>query len=582
MNIKILQDTEAFSYKKETKKRNYKGEIITELYVISNFIIIPLYTVECKDIVYYHSILTLVKDNIKISKNIIFSSTDFITIKSFKKRLSENDFGVFFIGTDSDLSIIQKIVSDSSPKKLIGIDYLGLINNDGKWEYVDKTTKNEKFIVREDVFIDYSIGEELTNDEDMKILYENLFSFNSEEIVFPVLCSITNCFLHSRLKNLGIKTPIINFCGEAGSAKSSTLENIVSPFFGEIIADSASKLKEFASLRIESESNLFPHFIEEYKENNMTKYRIDLISSIIRSIYDGHSIKRGNSDQSITNYILKSPLFLIGETGFVETAVKERLLLIMFSKRTLNIENKKCFFELKKNRNLLKKIGNLLLAETLKIDDAFLFGKFMTYGKILENDDIPERIKNNIVVSSLSYELLKNAFSKYNIQIKENIIDIIRNSQTKFNLDFQSKNKSMLENTLEIISTMMEREVLIKDQDFYISENELVLKARQVYHKLTKYMNDHKLFDEICIRESDFRNQIKNTDFYINRENKKIYGKSVRGIFLDLTKMIHLDFCLSNDLDPKTFIKSVDMNEKQYIKSEQEGKQIDLNEFNFQ
>lgn len=580
MNIKITKCVKSYSYRKRTIKRGYKGESIEENTVISNFVIEPLYTVICSDIVYYHAELISLKNDKKIAIPIILKSTDFITIKNFKNRLSKNDYGTYFIGTDNDLSIISKYISDESPKKMEGLNYVGLIKNNDKWEYVDKTTNNEKFIVSDNVFIDKTISLDVPDLEEMKLLKENLFSFNHEQVVYTVLCSVTNCFLHARLKNLGIKTPVINFAGEAGAAKSSTLENIVSPFFGEIIADSASKLKEFASLRLESETNLFPHFIEEYKEHNMTKFRIDLISSIIRSIYDGHSIKRGNSDQTITEYILRSPLFLIGETGFDETAVKERLLITFFAKKTLNRENKKAFDVLKNNNNILKKLGRLLLNESLQIEDFELFDKYNYYEKYIAIEEIPDRIKNNIIVSCVSYELLKKSFAMYGIKIEKNIIDIINYSQKNFNLNFQKRTKSVIENTFEILSTMIERKYLTPSDDYYINDNILILKTMQVYHKLTKYASEHKITEEIYPKKSDFINQVKQTNFYIDKDTTKICGKSVRGLFLDLTKMIDLDFCLTNNLDPKLLIKSV-FSEKQYEKAEKDGKQLDLNEFDF-
>lgn len=580
MNIKIIQDIESTSYKKETTKRGYKGELIQEISTISNFLINPLYTVICENIVYYHSEILILKNKKLISKKIVFSSSDFITVKSFKKRLSENDYGVFFIGTDNDLSIINKFVSEKSPKKMTGLNYIGLIKNNNSWEYVDKTTNNNLFIVSENVFLNHSFNDEYPSLQEMKLLAKNLFNFNSEEIVFPVLCSISTCFLHARLKDLGIKTPVTNFSGEAGSAKSSTLENIVSPFFGDIIADSASKLKEFASLRIESESNIFPHFIEEYKEHNMTKYRIDLISSIVRSIYDGHSIKRGQSDQTINEYILRSPLFIVGETGFDETAVKERLLAILFSKKTLTIENKFSFFELKRNKEILSKLGKLFLDITLNLNDNEIIDRYNYFENLLINEDIPERIKNNIIVSCLSYGLFISSFEKYNLKIKKNIVDIIVYSQKNFNLAFKKNTKTILENTLEIISSMIEQKKLISGEDYFIKDNMCIIKTMQVYHKLTKYIGEHRILDEVYGKKSDFINQIRYTDFFIEKETDKIYGKSVRGLFLDLTKMIHLDFCLSNNLDSSAFIKSIP-SEKEYIKTEKEAKQIDLNEFNF-
>ena len=80
-------------------------------------------------------------------------------------------------------------------------------------------------------------------------------------------------------------------------------------------------------------SNAIPLIFEENKSARMSQRQQSQISSLIRETYNAFEGQRGRPDQTIRVYRYQAPVCIVGETGFSEPAVLDRVVLVRLSKK---------------------------------------------------------------------------------------------------------------------------------------------------------------------------------------------------------------------------------------------------------
>lgn len=548
MKFDIEINLDNFFYEKITHRKNQKSEYITEKAFISNFIMEAKKIVKSDNNIEIHvEFCRKIGEKIK-KNNLVFDIDDFQDSRSFRKKINRQYINYEFTGNDLDIEKIKAQLGNTCPIMKTGLDYTGLVKDKETWKYIDKNTQDEKYLT-----LNTNVTNETFNVEDipteiqLKEISKLLFSFNDDIIVYPVLAISIKSILHERLKNVGIKVFNGNLTGESGSGKSTTFETIIQSINHSETAEISANIKEFATMKEMSSSNIIPCNIEEYKEHTLSKNRILFISSMARSAYDGHQTKRGRIDQGINKYQMKSDLNIIGETSFDETAIKERSMIVIFSKKRLNkefIENMK---QLKRKKNILVKLGNLVLSKVLSIRDKYLLEIYDKYKKLSE--DMPDRIQSNIAVSMICYSILFDIFNPiYEMKSFDEVFKILQDGQKKFNQNEISSN--IIESTFEIFSIMIENKILNEKEDFVIKRdlNQFCLRLTQTYNKFTKYIKEFNIQTELYLKKSSFANQVEQTDFFIDknksiRDKDWVHNKEVQKCYIfDLEKLQRLDF----------------------------------------
>jgi energy-coupling factor transporter ATP-binding protein EcfA2 len=505
-------------YQKHTLKEG-KDKPIEDTTIISNFVICPIKCIRCRDTLEYYVIFKYINNGKVHEKELVFDISAFQDSKTFRK-IASKQYAIFeYVGTDIDLEKIKTMMATECTKELIGVEYTGLIKNDNKWIYIDKNTEDQNLFLEKDNIINdtFDLNNVPTKDDLLKIAAP-LFNFNISEIVYTMLAICAKSFLCARFKDLKFKTPIGNLTGESGSGKSTTIENILQPIChhsesGEV----AASAKEFVIFKMLSSSNIIPMIIEEYKEHTMKDQTISLISNILRSSYDGHMSGRGRMNQTINKYTIRGSLNIVGETSFEDTADKERSMVLIFSKLFHNDTFLKNMDILSENQDILLSLGNLILKKTLEmLDDRIIeiYENAINHIKI----KLPSRIKHNCAISTVCYSIFYEIFKDI-VDIKDlnSATDIIVKSQLDFNLEGREKTKSVIDNTFELFSVMIEQGLLIEYTDFVIKNDDFCIKLRDSYHKLTKYIRDFNIKTEYYQNYDTFRKQVERSEYIIKK-----------------------------------------------------------------
>ena len=278
-----------------------------------------------------------------------------------------------------------------------GLDYVGLFKMDGEWVYVgtDGAIDRKGNQIRSVISITEDnealrsgiLDTPMIKKSELKEISVDLFRFNTYERTINILGWVGACFLKERLRQRKIKLSHLVIAGGAGSGKSETLEKIIQPIFGlQGSGIWCSVITKFSTLKSTSSTNLLPVIFEEYKPHKLSKIELDLISGTLRSTYDYQTSQRGRADQSVVNYMRRSPICLVGESSFDETAIKERTVDVQFAKSDRTAENTKSYRYLAKHEDQLNSLGKALLLLVMNMSDEAL-DELIQQSKVFEKLD---------------------------------------------------------------------------------------------------------------------------------------------------------------------------------------------------
>jgi len=525
----IFIDIDHYRYIKNVNKDNNGDVTSVDCEEITNFIL------DIKEFVTFEEsnmseLKIVLKNNKGKVSNRTMLSSDFTDSKSFKSALAKIDVDFTFLGSEMSFKYFRINIFDKEFKRKIGIDRIGMFKDeDGKYIAFDSETNlnsnvefSDKFVVS-DKFKEIEsniLSKNFISDNEFDQICSSMFKFNELSKCVAIWGFVGACFLKPRLNDLKIKIPHLQLIGEAGSGKSATLENIIMPLFdlNKNNTNSSTCITKFSLIKSISSSNVMPSVLEEYKPYKMPKNIIDIISSLLRSTYDGHTIKRGKTDQGVNSYRLTAPIVLIGECGIDETAIHDRSMIVDFSKIFHTEEFKRCFLHLKKNDNVLSNLGKSLFIEALKIDSEELKEIYYKHLAKIEDFEINSRQLEGIAVLMTGLELFDKVIPNFLDQCylkEEELYNLFINQK-------EEKTKSIVENTLEIYDRVGNLE---KGWHFDIKNTKdgecFVLDVKNTYDKVKKYCAEHKIDDEILTRQQ-FTKQLMNSKYFVKYSNCKM------------------------------------------------------------
>lgn len=476
---------------------------------------------------------------------------------AFKKSLNEL---LIFSGRDFELEQIKALILRKEFPTKMGFECSGFHYVNNEWIFVSgKGAINEKLEVLEDIvllksneILDTSLlNYEPIAKEELENLSDKLFKFNELGKSATILGSVAAMFLKEKLFQEDIKFHHLLTIGEAGSGKSQTTEHVIIPLLGMNLCILASdKVTKFSLERISSSSNFLPCILDEFKPFHMTNSKVDIISDFLRNVYGCITVLKGKSDLSLNEYVLNSPVILIGEDFINETAITERSLKLAFSKLdSLETSRSDAFKFLKANSELLKKLARALLNEALKFDSKSLKNIHDKYEKAILKEISTDRVRNSIANCLCGITLLNRVYKSLNLDItitghkeKEIITAIVKTAYVDL-LDENNNTKSAVDQIIETFDTMADAKLLARDYDYKIIDGyRLILHLKRIFYHIE---NEERIKLELSQRE--FSRQVKKQPYCINSQASVRLNTDKRGVAstkietcleLDINKMI--------------------------------------------
>ncbi|WP_069649772.1 hypothetical protein [Caloranaerobacter ferrireducens] len=535
--------------------------------VISNFVIKPVELIEGENIaefkVQFHT------TNNKVFTKILRTS-DFSSVSRFKSILNQNCFGLIFKGNNDNLEDIKNIIANKTYKVIKGVKYIGFIKNGNEYIFVSENGCIDKYgnkinnitLLEQYKMIDTNLCDiDSISKEELQKISKHLFNFNDISITSTILGFCSSCFLKQKLWDAQeIKLNHLLITGEAGSGKTDTIRHIVMKIFGTTTSTSADQCTRFVNAKMSTSSNTIPFIIEEYKTSKLKNNQINEISALLRSSWDTTSAFRGTAKQELVEYKPLSPIILVGEMGTDETAIVERSLSLLFSKSKIkDVEKQRSFRFLKRNSQILNKLGRSLLEQALNIDSYTLLQR-KEYWEQKISHEVPDRVKNSISNCMLGIELLKDVFTLLQLDFNcatgysiEELFNAIYNNVLEVVLEGGNSTKGVIDKSIELFNDMAELGKLKHGIDYQIINNgsELALHIKNFYGKFLKHIKDQNLKDFDLLSSREFTKQLRLKEYFVDYKTVRF----IRGDKVNIAKAYILDIeKLKERVDISNFI----------------------------
>ena len=422
-------------------------------------------------------------------------------------------------------------------------------------------------------------SQEPASDLDLVNIRDHIDKFNNPEIALPVLGWAVACFLKERFMNLLGRFPILCLEGEAGSGKTSTAEGILMAIWG-LQGDprAISEQKRFTFMKLVSSSNCIPIIFEENKAFRQSETQINQISNLIRETYNGFEGNRGRPDQTLEIYKYQAPVCIVGESGFVEPAILDRIISAHFSKK----ESAKYEQDFENVRKLnLSGLGRKLIDYSLAMKDDYLKTLIDQQSSSVDSS-LKDRPLDNAVIVRVGLCVLGEVLGKsFELEAvdkavissvlgesgkgRKSVVDQILESFSRMSYFSSTTNEEEppSESELEQHSELKQfseterkykyrdyqySEFLVEGIDYSIIDGELRLHVHGIYPKFIawtkKYTNDQEL-----IPENTFKKQLHDMSYFIDKKQMKIGSKTKNSYILDLNKMKEAGLLLTETWD---------------------------------
>lgn len=462
-------------------------------------------------------------------------SSIFASTQLFKKAIKKiGGIDMVFDGNESDLANIQLYMNNKyrDYNHCLGLDYVGMYKMDGAWVYVgtDGAINRKGNPISSVVSITEDnealrsgiLDTPMIKKTELKEISGDLFRFNTYERTINILGWVGACFLKERLRQRKIKLSHLVIAGGAGSGKSETLEKIIQPIF--VLQGSGigcSGITKFSTLKSTSSTNLLPVIFEEYKPHKLSKIELDLISATLRSTYDYQTSQRGRADQSVVNYMRRSPICLVGESSFDETAIKERIVDVQFAKSDRTAEHTKSYRYLAKHEDQLNSLGKALLLLVMNIPDEAL-DELIQQSKVFEKLDFETRTILGMSNVYLGILLLNELYESFGLNfwaetgLSEKMVQDSIVNNTYNSLDGSSKVNSAVDLIIQTFDTMALKNRIRPEYDYTVNQStgELCLRLNLIYDEFTKYIREFNILDVEVLGIRQFTRQLRREGYY--------------------------------------------------------------------
>lgn len=483
-------------------------------------------------------------------QTLTYSSSDMASTAKFKAVLNKRTISLSFFGSDGDLEELKAYISQLRWPMKTGVKACGIYPYAGRNVFVCSDGAIEEGGKKVDGIVQLPKYEEIETDilltdpikpDGLKKLGDVILSYNNEQKTVSVLSWCAACFMKELFREQGIKFPHLFLIGEAGSGKSSTLEAVILPIFSKTKVIAATQVTSFTLMHASASSNTIPFALDEFKPSKIDRTRINALYNHFRDTYDGHQGVRGRADQTTVKYTLSAPLVTAGEEAADETAIRERSIELLFSKKELHVSKyQKAFSSVKASMDLLQNFGRSLLDMTLKTCSSEV-KKWHEEGLKRIEQEFPTRVKNNLACCIAGLRLIEKLLTSMNLLwddvfplTLDQCILCLPYAAQEYLLDGGTANRSIVEESIEIMSRMK----LDPKSQYSVSDDggKLYLWLEGIYDDFTKYRKDHAIQGEV-LSKAQFQKQLSHSDIYIDRRTWRIGETRHKCWVLDFQKL---------------------------------------------
>jgi hypothetical protein len=536
-----------------------KGE---KYYQITNFVVSPIEMI-------------IAQDEAQLSCELItergekfpqaFTSGDFSTVQKFKSVLNKRTIALSFYGGEGDLELFKTYIYENLEwKKKRGVKALGIYRHKQGLVFVDSAGavgvggKQINDIVQMEKYRSMEsriLQADFLDKSGLQMLSEHILRYNEPAKTVPILAWTAACFIKPHLRNSDIKFPHLFLIGEAGSGKSNTLERVILPIFSRSKVSASSPVSGFTLMMESASSNIIPQALDEFKPSKLDKLHLNWLFNHFRDSYDCHEGVRGRADQTQITYDLLAPIAVAGEESADESAIRERSVELLFSKKDIRQQGcRESFAWLSGKGNLLNSFGRSILDIALSTTPKEV-KQWFKEGKDSFSGDLPLRVLDNLCCLYAGLCLLgklcgrlgcpRDTLFQYD---HEACTRYIQFAAQEYLLDGGTNNKAIVEQTFEIMARMK-----LKQGEDYAFENNgqfLCFCLSSVYDRYTKYRKDYAIVGEV-LPANQFKKQLEHSEFFIEKNRSKRMGEEVRKVWT-------VDFAvLSKRCDVSGFVKEI-------------------------
>jgi hypothetical protein len=161
------------------------------------------------------------------------------------------------------------------------------------------------------------------NEHELEILRSLVPYLNEPQAVWPILGWYAAACIKPWLEVKGYRFPILNVVGTKGSGKTTLIQRIFMPLFGQLDPRSYDAgTTRFVTLALMGASNAIPVAFSEFRYDTVERF----IRFILLAYDTGHD-PRGRGDQTTVDYALSAPFTVDGEDLIEDPAARERIVV---------------------------------------------------------------------------------------------------------------------------------------------------------------------------------------------------------------------------------------------------------------
>ena len=238
--------------------------------------------------------------------------------------------------------------------------------------------------------------------EELKSVVVGLLKCGDPIVVWTILGWFSAALRTEMMRELWGGFPHLNLYGVPGSGKTSLLEKFSMLFMGHDRIGSARR-PPFSFIRELAVTSTFPTWLDEYRTKDISENHLNTLHHFMRQAFNCAEEPRGNSDQSITNYVLRAPIILSGESRISDKGARERSLpLTVSSRHIVNFPGARdAFYSLPSDEEVYQRCTGVLwtLAASWNVAEVHAAIKAIDANIRENNPTMKDRARHNLAIT---------------------------------------------------------------------------------------------------------------------------------------------------------------------------------------